>query len=127
MYQGNVWRSFEWMNDIELRTWEKYSCILEVDLKYPKELHDLHNDDPLAPEKIMMCKNKVEKLIPNLRDKKKYIIHYKNLKHYLDLGLELICIHRGIKFVESEWLKPYIDKNTKLRAKAKNKFEKDFF
>ena len=118
---------FEWMNDIELRTWEKYPCILEVDLKYPKELHDLHNDYPLAPERIMMCKNKVEKLIPNLRDKKKYIIHYKNLKQYLDLGLELICIHRGIKFVESEWLKPYIDKNTKLRAKAKNKFEKDFF
>ena len=99
---------FEWMNDIELRTWEKYPCILEVDLKYPKELHDLHNDYPLAPERIMMCKNKVEKLIPNLRDKKKYILHYKNLEQYLDLGLELICIHRGIKFVESEWLKPYI-------------------
>ena len=124
---------FEWMNDIELRTWRKYPCILEVDLKYPKELHDLHNDYPLAPERIMMCKNKVEKLIPNLKKKyiihykKKYIIHYKNLEQYLDLGLELICIHRGIKFEESEWLKPYIDINTKLRAKANNKFEKDFF
>ena len=64
---------------------------------YPKRLHDLHNDYPLAPERIM-CKNKVEKLIPNLRNKKKYIIHYTNLEQYLGLGLELICIHRGIKF-----------------------------
>ena len=71
--------------------------------------------------------NKVEKLIPNLRDKEKYVLHYKNLKQYLDLGLELTCIHRGFKFEESEWLKPYIDMNTKLRTKANNNFEKDFF
>ena len=74
-----------------------------------------------------MCKNKVEKLIPNLRDKEKYVIHYKNLKQYLDLGLELTCIHRGIKFEESEWLKTYIDINTKLRTEANNNFEKEFF
>ena len=117
---------FKWMNKYELNNWENYSCILEVDLEYPKELHDLHNDYPLAPERII-CKNKVEKLIPNLQDKEKYVIHYKNLKQYLDLGLELTCIHRGIKFEESEWLKPSIDINTKLRAKANNKFEKDFF
>ena len=117
---------FKWMNESELENWENYSCILEVDLEYPKELHDLHNDYPLAPERIM-CKNKVEKLIPNLGDKEKYVIHYKNLKQYLDLGLELTCIHRGIKFEEREWLKPYIDLNTELRIKAKNNFEKDFF
>ena len=93
---------FKRMNKYELNNWENYSCILEVDLEYPKELHDLHNDYPLAPERIM-CENKVEKLIPNLRDKEKYIIiYYKNLKQYLDLGLELTCIHRGIKFEESE-------------------------
>ena len=79
---------FKWMNKYELNHWEKYPCILEVDLEYPKELHDLHNDYPLAPERIMMCKNKVEKLIPNLRDKEKYIIHYKNLNQYLGLGLK---------------------------------------
>ena len=117
---------FKWMNKYELNNWEKYSCFLEVDLEYPKELHDLHNDYPLAPGRIM-CENKVDKLIPNLRDKEKYVIHYENLKQYLDLGLKLTCIHRGIKFKESEWLKPYIDLNTKLRAKAKNNFEKDFF
>ena len=71
--------------------------------------------------------NKVEKLIPNLRDKEKYVLHYKNLKQYLDLGLQLTRIHRGIKFEESEWLKPYIDMNTKLRTKGNNDFDKDFF
>ena len=113
------------MNKYELNNWENYSCIFEVDLEYPKELHDLHNDYPLAPEQIEM--NKVEKLIPNLRDKEKHVLHHKNLKQYLDLGLELTCIHRGIKFEESEWLKPYIDMNTKLRTKGNNDFEKDFF
>ena len=104
----------------------KMPCILEVDLEYPENLHDLHNDYPLCPEKVK-CKNGVEKLIPNLRNKKKYVLHYKNLIQCLDMGLKVTRIHRGIKFVESEWMKPYIDKNTNLRAKAKNNFEKDFF
>ena len=104
----------------------KIPCILEVDLEYPKNLHDLHNDYPLCPEKVK-CKNGVEKLIPNLRDKEKYVIHYKNLIQCLDMGLKIKHIHNGIKFVESEWMKPYINKNTNLRAKAKNNFEKDFY
>ena len=104
----------------------KMPCILEVDLEYPENLHDLHNDYPLCPEKVK-CKNGVEKLIPNLRDKKNYVIHYKNLIQCLDMGLKIKHIHTGIKFVESEWMKPYIDKNTNLRAKAKNNFEKDFY
>ena len=104
----------------------KMPCILEVDLVIPENLHDLHNDYPLCPEKVK-CKNVVEKLIPNLRDKKKYVLHYKNLIQCLDMGLKIKHIHRGIKFVESEWMKSYIDKNTNLRAKAKNNFEKDFY
>ena len=104
----------------------KIPCILEVDLEYPENLHDRHNDYPLCPEKVK-CKNGVEKLIPNLRDKKKYVLHYKNLIQCLDMGLKIKHIHKGIKFVESNWMKPYIDKNTNLRAKAKNNFEKDFF
>ena len=51
----------------ELNIWKNHSCILEVDLEYPKELHDLHNDYPLAPE--LMEVNKIEKLIPNLNNK----------------------------------------------------------
>ena len=109
-----------------LQIWEKNPCILEVDLIYPEDLHDLHNDYPLCPERVK-CKNEVEKLIPNLRDKKNYVLHYKNLIQCLKLGMKLKKIHRGIKFVESEWMKPYIDMNTKLRAKAKNNFEKDFY
>ena len=104
----------------------KTPCILEVDLEYPENLHDLHNDYPLCPEGVK-CKNDVEKLIPNLRDKEKYVLHYKNLIQCLKLGMKLKRIYRGIKFVESEWMKPYIDMNTNLRAKAKNNFEKDFF
>ena len=116
---------FKWMKTSELETWELHSCILEVDLEYPKKLHDLHNDYPLAPEQIVV--NKFEKLIPNLWNKKNYVIHYENLKQYLNLGLKLTNIHRGIKFKESQWLKKYIALNTDLKTKAKNEFEKDFF
>ena len=113
---------FKWMEEDERNNWKNYSCILEVDLEYPKSLHDLHSDYPLAPEQIEV--NKVKKLIPNLGDKKKYVIHYENLKQYLNLGLELVKIHRGIKFEESPWLKEYIALNIDLRTKAKNDFEK---
>ena len=109
----------------ELETWDLHSCILEVDLEYPKSLHDLQNDYPLAPEHIRI--NKIDKLIPNLRDKEKYILHYENRKQYLSLGLKLTHIHRGIKFEESQWLKRYIALNTDLRTAAINDFEKDFF
>ena len=100
-------------------------CILEIDLVYPQSLHDLHNDYPLASEHIKV--NKVDKLIPNLGNKKKYVLHYENLKQYLSLGLKLVEIYRGIMFDESPWLKKYIDLNTDLRTKAKKNFEKDFF
>ena len=116
---------FKWMKLSELLTWELHSCILEVELEYPESLHDLHSDYQLAPEHIGV--NKIDKLIPNLRDKEKYILHYENLKQYLSLGLKLNRIHRGIKFEESQWLKRYIALNTDLRTAAKNDFEKDFF
>ena len=116
---------FRFMSKEELKDWGSMPCILEVDLEYPEHLHDLHNDYPLAPERVKV--NKVEKLIPNLNDKKNYVIHHETLKLYLSLGLKLTKIHRGITFEEWDWLKPYIDLNTDLRAKATNDFEKDFF
>ena len=82
---------FHWMNEEELKNWKDYPCILEVDLDYPKELHKTHNDFPLAPERLMI--GKVEKLIPNLWGKKKYVLHKKNLKLYCDLGLKITKIH----------------------------------
>jgi len=69
----------------------------------------------------------VDKLIPNLNNKNKYVVHHKTLKLYESLGLKVTRVHRGIKFRESAWLKKYIDLNTKLRTQAKNDFEKDFF
>ena len=127
--------SFKWMTNKEIenlfnnqivQVWNKNPCILEVDLIYPEELHDLHNDYPLCPERVE-CDRGVKKLIPNLRHKNNYVIHYKNLMQCLRLGMKLKKIHRGIKFIEAAFLKPYIDKNTSLRAQAKNNFEKDFF
>ena len=127
--------SFKWMSNKEIenifnnrivQVWEKTPCILEVDLEYPEELHDLHNDYPLCPERVE-CDNGVKKLIPNLRHKNNYVIHYKNLIQCLRLGMKLKKIHRSLKFVESAWLKPYIDTNVILRTQAKNNFEKDFF
>ena len=113
-------------NNQVLQVWEKNPCILEVDLEYPENLHDLHNDYPFCPEQVE-CKNRVKKLIPNLRNKIKYVIHYRNLIQCLNAGMKLTKIYNGIKFVESDWMKPYIELNTNLRAKAKNNFEKDFF
>ena len=70
---------------------------------------------------------KVEKLITNLYDKTEYFIHIRNVKRALNHGFILKKVHRMIEFNQKAWLKPYIDMNTELRKKAKNKFEKDFF
>src|SRR3989441_5984316 len=67
------------------------------------------------------------KLVPNLNDKHKYILHYRNLKFYLQMGLKLTYIHRVIQFKQSPWLKPYIDFNTSMRAKATSDFERNLY
>ena len=107
---------FKWMDEKELKNWKDFPCILEADLEYPRDLHDLHNDYPLAPEILKI--NNMEKLIPNLWDKEKYIVHHENLKLYLELGLKVRKIHRGIKFREEPWMKSYIELNTDLRTKG---------
>ena len=145
---GFKWLTEKQINKINLAKYNEDSnkgLILEVDLEYPKELHDLHNDYPLGPEKIKVtdnmlsgyCKkiqNKfkistgpVHKLIPTLCDKEKYVLHYRNLQLYLDLGLKIKKIHRVLEFNQSPWLKQYIKFNTLKRTQAKNSFEKDFF
>ncbi len=118
-------KNFKWIPDDELKDWKSKPCILEVDLEYPKNLHDFHNEYPLAPEKLTI--GKVEKLIPNLNDKSKYVLHHENLKLYLKMGLKLVKIHRGITFEESCFMRSYIDLNTNMRTKGTTDFEKDFY
>ena len=67
---------FEWMTDDELDDWKHLSCFLEVDLEYPEDLHDLHNDYPLAPKRVKI--GNIETLIPNLNHKTNYVLHYEN-------------------------------------------------
>ena len=71
--------------------------------------------------------NKVKKLVPNLRDKKNYVIHIRVLDQVLRHGLILERIYSAIQFNQMDWMKPYIDFNTKLRTAATNDFKKDFF
>ena len=145
---GFRWMKQKQIDKIDLAKYKEDSnegLILEVDLEYPKELHDLHNDYPLGPEKV--CVNKdmlsgyckriaskynistglVHKLIPTLNDKEKYVLHVRNLQLYTDLGLKVTKVHRVLEFNQSPWLKQYIDFNTEKRKNAKNAFEKDFF
>ena len=99
--------------------------ILEVDVSYSRELHNPHNDLPFMCERMEI--NGVEKLVPNLRDKKNYVIHIQALNQALQHGLRLDRIHQTIEFDHSPWLKTYIDFNTQLITAATNDFEKDFF
>ena len=78
-------------------------------------------------EKYNISIGQVNKLIPTLRDKKGYVLHYWNFQLYLDLGLKIKKVHRALEFDQSPWLKRHIDFNTEKRKHAKNSFEKDFF
>ena len=119
------YRNFKWIDKDELKNWQEKPIILEVDLEYPKDLHDFHSEYPLAPEQLQI--NKVKKLVPNLYDKKKYVVHHETLKQYLKLGMKITKIHRGISFDEKKFMKPYIDLNAELRKKGTTDFEKDFY
>ena len=140
MSQNLPTHGFKWMKDLTVDKVHKIllkggGCrgnrrcprgyIFEVDLEYPEELWDQHNDYPLAPE--LMKVNGVEKLICHFKPRKNYVIHYQTLKQCLELGLKLTAVHRGITFYQSPWMEPYIRKNTDLRKCATNSFEKDFF
>ena len=120
--------------------------IVEVELEYPISLHKLHNDYPLAAEKMRVNKDmllphcemirdkydisigQVSKVIPTLSNKEKYVLHYRNMQLYLDRGLKLKKVHRILEFDQTPWLKQYIDFNsTQKRMNAKNSSQKDFF
>ena len=144
--------NFEWSEERDVNTLietfadnETNGCIVKCDLEYPAELHDSHNDYPLAPERKLVTQNMLspyaanlqhqlginkdvcEKLVPNLQDKEGYVVDIRNLKFYRDHGLIVKKVHAVITFKQSRWMKSYIDFNTEKRKQAKNDFEKDFF
>ena len=120
-------------------------CFVKADLEYPKELHRLHNDYCLAPNKIEIKREilseyqlkiadlynipigNVKKLVPNFFDKEKYVLHYENLQLHLRLGLKLKQIHRILEFNQSQCLtlKPSIEYNTQKRIEAEKNKDKD--
>ena len=123
---GFIWIDNDKINKEFIKNYhenDKKGYILEVDIKYPKKLHDLHCDLPFLPGRMEI--NKCKKLVCNLYNKKKYVVHVSTLKQALNHGLKLKKIHRAIEFKQKAWLKPYIDMNTELRKLARNNFEKD--
>ena len=126
--------NFEWIkytsqiNEYFIKSYNEKSdegYCLKVDVQYREKIHELQNDLPILPKRIMI--EKVEKLAANLHDKTEYVIHMRNLKQALNHGLAFKKVHRVVRFNQNVWLKPYIDINTDLRKKAKNDFEKDSF
>ena len=135
------WTIIDWLN---IPDDASIGYIIECDLLYPSALHDQHNDYPLAPEKryiqsemlsetqlrilshYMVPKSaaKVQKLIPHFLPRKNYVIHYRNLKFYLEEGMKLTQVTKVLQFEQRPWLKPYIIKNQDLRARVKTDFEK---
>ena len=122
--------------------------IFEVDLDYPEKLHDKHRSFPLLPEQIRVVEDDysdyqhiaclatdskestVSKLIPSLRDKRKYVLDIRMLRFAMEQGLQLKKIHRAVQFTQKDYMRPYIDMNSKLRAeavRAGNKFQKAYF
>ena len=147
LYGGFKWLSREEISNFCLDLISEDSpvgYILEADLEYPSELHNLHNDYPLAPEKLKISRDMlskycldiadkygikvgvVNKLVPNLGNKSKYVVHYRNLQLYLSLGMKLSKIHRVLKFKQSKCLERYISFNTDKRKHAANKLKKIF-
>jgi hypothetical protein len=120
---------------------QQYGYFVECDLHYPDSLHEAHNDYPLAPERLLVEEHLLSdeqhelrnqyaishtttsKLIPNFFDKTQQLVHYRNLRFYLEHGLVLTKIHRAIRFKQARWLKPYVQANTELRAKSKDPVE----
>ena len=121
---------FKWVNDVSemnkkfIKSYDKQNSdkgyILEVDVDYPSKLHKLHSDMSFLPERMKI--DKTQKLVCNLHDKKKYVVHISILKQALNHGLKLKKVHRVIEFNQEAWLKKYIDMNTELRKKASNDF-----
>lgn len=135
MKQFLPYGGFQWVSSIEQFT-EKFimnynnkdiGYVLEVDIEYPSNLHDFHNDLPFCPENICTPGTRSKKLVTSFYSKTNYVIHIENLRQILKHGLRVKKIHRVIQFNHSKWLQKYIDLNTHHRKQATSVFEKNFF
>jgi hypothetical protein len=153
MSQALPYGNFEWSAVENFNTERTMSMtedqgkgyIFQVDLEYPEYLHEKHNSYPLAVESLLVNEDelspyqkelreyvpasvgKVRKLIGTLKNKKNYVVHYRNLQLYLSLGLKLTKISKVLSFSQSPWLEKYIKMNTDMRTKATTDFEKDLY
>lgn len=139
-----VWISAEECESIDWRMQtddQEYGFFVECDFHYPDELHDAHNDYPLAPERLLVeehllsdeqrdlrqnyntVRTSTPKLIPNFFPKSNQLVHYRNLRFYLEHGLVLTKVHKAIRFKQARWLRPYVQTNTELRAQSKDPVE----
>jgi hypothetical protein len=149
-YKNYQWDESKWDEKriLSLKDDADVGYMFDVDLEYPEELHEIHNDYPLAPESYTVKREELSqkcvelskiidhkhsnfsKLVPTLYDKNNYVCHYRNLKLYVSLGLKIKKINRVLSFEQSAFMEKYIMENTRNRAIAsqnKNDFEKDFF
>jgi hypothetical protein len=138
-------KDFKWEEDLDYykNIPEGRGCIIECDLYYTKECKNKTRKYPLAPDRELTTKEelsdyqldllgdnnlgKIPKLQLTLKNKERYVLHYKILQFYLSQGLKITKVHRTISYKEEAWLKPYIDFNTEQRTKAKSDFEKGIF
>ncbi|KAE9522117.1 hypothetical protein AGLY_017505 [Aphis glycines] len=123
---------FEWFNDLTIDITQieddaEYGYILEVDVIYPKQLHDNHNDFPFLPKNKCPPNSKVKKLLTTLESKFNYVVHYSNLKQAIVNGLKVKKVHRILRFLQSRCMAPYINLCTNMRVKSKNEFERQFW
>jgi len=143
---------YKWLSDEKVKQFDvqnidlegKYGYFVECDLSYPKKLHDSHKNLPLAPEVLQIefdslspyaqksliesdgqKKYKDVKLMATFNDRLNYVVHAKNLKLYLELGMKLKKVHRVLRFRQKRIIAPYIEKCTAERQKAANKFAMD--
>ena len=104
-----------------------FGYIVEADFHIPESLHDYYNDFPFLPTREIPPNGKFPKLLTTLEDKHRYILHYRNLKQAVKYNVELVKVHRVLRFRQSQWLKSYIDLNAMHRAAATNEFDKNLY
>lgn len=132
MSQCLPYKNLQWVTDIanfslDIPDDSEIGFILEVDLEYPESIHDRQSDLPMAPISSTPPDSNEKKLLATLLPKKKYVVHYINLKQYVKEGLKVKKIYRILQFKQARWLEPYIRLNADLRRNARNDFEKELF